>query len=57
MKLRGVGEGTAAVLHAAGFETYSNLVDAGKEEIAVRTGLPYKLAERLYAETAKNTPQ
>jgi transcription termination/antitermination protein NusA len=55
MKLRGVGENTAAVLHAAGFQTYASLRDAGKEEIAVRTGLPYKLAERLYAETTKNS--
>jgi predicted flap endonuclease-1-like 5' DNA nuclease len=53
MKLRGVGEYTAAVLHTAGFSDYSALAQATPEDIAVRTGLPYKFSGKIHAETAK----
>lgn len=53
MKLRGVGEYTAAIIHTAGFNDYSSLVQATPEDIAVRTGLPYKFSGRIHAETAK----
>lgn len=53
MKLRGVGEYTAAVLHTAGFNDYSALAQATPEDIAVRTGLPYKFSGKIHAETAK----
>ncbi len=53
MKLRGVGEYTAAVLHTAGFSDYSAVAQATPEDIAVRTGLPYKFSGKIHAETAK----
>ena len=53
MKLRGVGEFTAAVLHTAGFADYAALAGSNPDDIAVRTGLPYKLSGKLHAETAK----
>ncbi|MBM3381062.1 MAG: transcription termination factor NusA [Betaproteobacteria bacterium] len=53
MKLRGVGEHTAAILHTAGFNDYSSLAQATPEDIAVRTGLPYKFSGKIHAETAK----
>jgi predicted flap endonuclease-1-like 5' DNA nuclease len=53
MKLRGVGEHTAAILHTAGFNDYSALAQATPEDIAVRTGLPFKFSGKIHAETAK----
>lgn len=53
MKLRGVGEYTAAIIHTAGFSDYTSLAQATPEDIAVRTGLPYKFSGRIHAETAK----
>lgn len=53
MKLRGVGEFTAAVLHTAGFSDYASVAQVSPEDIAVRTGLPYKFSGKLHAETAK----
>lgn len=53
MKLRGVGEQTAAVLHAAGFKNFADVAALSPEEVAHRTGLPLKLSGRFYAETAK----
>jgi N utilization substance protein A len=53
MRLRGVGEHTAAILHTAGFSDYASVTNSNPEDIAYRTGLPYKLAGKLHAETAK----
>jgi len=53
MKLRGVGEHTAAVLHTAGFTDFQQVASASPDEIAVKTGLPYKFSGRIHAETAK----
>ncbi|NBO38889.1 transcription termination factor NusA [bacterium] len=53
MKLRGVGEYTAAILHTAGFNDYSAVAQTTPEDIAVRTGLPYKFSGKIHAETAK----
>lgn len=53
MKLRGVGESTAAVIHTAGFSDYAALASASPDDIAVRTGLPYKFSGKLHAETSK----
>jgi transcription termination/antitermination protein NusA len=53
MKLRGVGEHTAAVLHVAGFTDFQQLASVSPDEIAVKTGLPYKFSGRIHAETSK----
>lgn len=53
MKLRGVGESTAAVLHTAGFSDYEALASSNPDDIAHRTGLPHKLSGKIHAETAK----
>lgn len=53
MKLRGVGESTAAVLHTAGFSDYAALANTNPDDIAYRTGLPYKFSGKLHAETTK----
>ena len=53
MHLRGVGEQTAAVLYTAGFQDYASVVGSTAEEIAHRTGLPFKLSGKLLAESAK----
>lgn len=55
MKLRGVGEHTAAILHAGGFTDFASLANTTADEIAHRTGLPLKLSGKLHAETAKIT--
>ena len=53
MKLRGVGEHTAAVLHTAGFTDFAQLVSNSPDDIAVKTGLPYKFSGKIHAETSK----
>lgn len=53
MKLRGVGEHTAAVLHTAGFTDFAQLVSTSPDDIAVKTGLPYKFSGKIHAETSK----
>ena len=53
MKLRGVGEHTAAVLHTAGFTDFEQLASTAPDDIAVKTGLPYKFSGKIHAETAK----
>lgn len=53
MKLRGVGEQTAAVLHLGGFVNYTSLAAASLDDIVYKTGLPHRLAGRLHAEVAK----
>jgi N utilization substance protein A len=55
MKLRGVGEQTAAILHAGGFTDFASLASTTADEIAHRTGLPLKLSGKLHAETSKIT--
>lgn len=57
MKLRGVGEHTASVLHAAGFKDFEALSAVTPEDVAHRTGLPLKLSGKLHAETAKITAE
>jgi N utilization substance protein A len=53
MKLRGVGEHTAAVLHTAGFTDFASVASTSPDDIAVKTGLPYKFSGKIHAETAK----
>jgi len=53
MRLRGVAEHIAAVIHVAGFSNFSELARSNPEEIAYKTGLPLKLSGKIYAETAK----
>ncbi|MCA2961977.1 MAG: transcription termination factor NusA [Silvanigrellales bacterium] len=53
MKLRGVGEHTAAVLHTAGFTDFAQLASNSPDDIAVKTGLPYKFSGKIHAETSK----
>jgi N utilization substance protein A len=53
MKLRGVGEQTASILHAAGFKTFADIAALSLEEVAHRTGLPLKLSGKLHVETSK----
>jgi N utilization substance protein A len=55
MKLRGVGEHTAAILHAGGFTDFASLASTTADDIAHRTGLPLKLSGKLHAETSKIT--
>jgi len=55
MKLRGVGEQTAAILHAGGFTDFASLATTTADDIAHRTGLPLKLSGKLHAETSKIT--
>jgi N utilization substance protein A len=57
MKLRGVGELTAAVIHAAGFTDFASMAQSTQEEIAHRTGLPQKFSGKLHAETSKITSE
>lgn len=54
MKLRGVGEHTAAVVHTAGFSDYAAMANASPDDIAHRTGLPFKFSGKLQAESAKH---
>ncbi len=53
MKIRGVGEHTAAVLQLAGFTDYQGVSETKVEDIAYRTGLPQKLSGKLRDEAAK----
>lgn len=53
MKLRGVGEQTAAILGTAGFLEIKDLALATVEDVAHRTGLPLKQSGRLHAEATK----
>jgi N utilization substance protein A len=53
MKLRGVGEQTAAAIQTAGFVEYGTLSEAKVEEISYRTGLPMKLSGKLREEATK----
>ena len=53
MKVRGVGEHTAAVLSAAGFQNYQQLAETAPDEVAVKTGLPYKMSGKIHAEASK----
>jgi transcription termination/antitermination protein NusA len=53
MKLRGVGETTAAALHVAGFESYESVVRHTADDIALKTGLPTKFSGKIHAEVTK----
>lgn len=53
MKLRGVGEHTAAVLCKAGFKDYDSLAGTTSEDVAHRTGLPLRMSQKLHTETTK----
>ncbi len=53
MRLSGVAEHIAAVLHVAGYVDFADLARSNPEEISYKTGLPLKLSGKLYAETAK----
>lgn len=53
MKLKGVAEHTAAVLHTAGFPDYTSVANSNPDEIAYKTGLPLKFSGKIHAETNK----
>lgn len=53
MKLRGVGEHTAAVLQTANFKDYAEVAGASVEDIVHRTGLPTRFSTKLHTEAAK----
>jgi N utilization substance protein A len=53
MKVRGVGEHIAAVLHLGGFAEYQGVLDAKPEDLAHKTGLPLKLVGKLRDEVTK----
>lgn len=53
MKLKGVAEHIAAVLHVAGFSDFASLANSNPDEIAYKTGLPLKFSGKIHAETTK----
>ncbi|MES2614055.1 MAG: transcription termination factor NusA [Bdellovibrionota bacterium] len=53
MRLRGVAEHIAAVLHVAGFTDFSSVANSNPDEVAFKTGLPLKFSGKIHAESTK----
>ena len=53
MRLKGVAEHIAAILHVAGFSDFASVASSNPDEIAYKTGLPIKFAGKIHAETTK----